>query len=230
MSDRDGGPGCNYYSDSEDLVWKDEYGNLHLKIDKMNGNWQSVSLESLDTFGYGTYTFNVKTDLTTLDKNTVFGMFLYEYVASSNNPDEIDIEITRWGHDFPKDSLINYEIYKSEKGGNGWKPTHNDGHHYKVQKASRNQRFSFKWTSNMIHFKSNNGLQDYAEFKYTGSGIPEPSGEQVHLNFWLNDKDDSDDQSEQCCGCANSWGVGDPPSDGQPQEVVIESVNFQPAN
>lgn len=227
VSNDDGGPGCNRYSDT--TVWKDGDGNLHLNIlkERRGGGWYCASLEALEAKGYGTYTFNVKSNLTRLDKNVVFGMFLYENVENSNNPDEIDIEITRWGENIPKDSLINYTIYKSNPGGNGWKPTANDGHHYKVKKPENQQQFSIRWTPDEIQFKANNG-QDYQEFTYDGSGIPEASDEKLHLNFWLNDKDDSDDENEQCCGCGQDKGVGDPPSDGQAQEVVIESVNYVP--
>lgn len=239
VSNDDGGPGCNYFSDSEDVVWKDDDDNLHLKIKKIDGEWHCASLETLEHLGYGTYNVEVVSDLSTLDKNVVFGMSLYEYVKYSL-PDEIDIEVTAWGEEknSRKDSMIDYTIFKSHPNPDpsdddreGYKPTQRYDPYYKLQNPSNQQTFSIRWTSDTVFFKTNNG-KDYAEFKYwsadPGEFIPNASEEKFNLNLWLNDKDDSDDTDENCCGCSNKRGVGDPPSDGQPQEVVIKSFDFVP--
>ena len=95
--------GCNL---SGSNVWKDSRGYLHLRITRKHVastrsyNWYGAQLQTDQCFHYGTYQWQVSTNVTRLDKNIVFGMFNYPAFPCAIGPDqtnEIDIEMARWG-------------------------------------------------------------------------------------------------------------------------------------
>lgn len=223
VNSNDGLPGCNHFSNNPSMVWQDKAGRLHLRIDSMNGHWQSTSVETLDSVGYGTYTFDVRTNLKTLDENVVLGLSAYaknEDLEGRKKGNEIGINISKSFGD--SSHMIHYDA----RSGRSSLRLNN----YKIQNPGNNHRFIFKWTPDSLYFKANNRLKDYAQHSFLDqSRIPESlSIEHMKMNFWLYDKDRSDNDNEQCCGCPAKRGVGDPPSDGKPQEVVIQSVHFKP--
>lgn len=99
------GPGDNYFSDSEDTVWVDEDGWLHLKIRKEGKlrKWVCSSIHSELPADYGIHRFYVVGDLAHLDKNVVLGLFLYQKDPEHiDKGSEFDIEFSTWG--LPKKS------------------------------------------------------------------------------------------------------------------------------
>lgn len=85
-----GGPGDNYWSDSEDNVWV-ENESLHMRITCRNGTWYCPELSTVDSLGYGNYSFTVESDLNALPDCVVLGGFTY-----LDDDNEIDIEFSRW--------------------------------------------------------------------------------------------------------------------------------------
>src|SRR5699024_439597 len=51
------GPGPNYFSDSNENVFVDNDGQLHLKITEKDNKWYCGSVEAVKSLGYGTYRF-----------------------------------------------------------------------------------------------------------------------------------------------------------------------------
>jgi len=90
------GPGPNYFSDSQNNVWVDSQGRLHLRITKVGGKWYCAEVISARSFGYGTYRFYLDSPVDALDSNAVVGLFTWSDDPAFNNR-ELDIEFGRWG-------------------------------------------------------------------------------------------------------------------------------------
>ena len=88
-----GGPGPNYWSDSEDSVWVDEHDRLHLKIRYENGVWRSAEIFTKYPMTYGRYVWEIESRYDQYDKSTVGGLFIYQ-----DDSHEIDIEFAKWGN------------------------------------------------------------------------------------------------------------------------------------
>jgi len=67
------GPGPNYFSDSEENVWVDERGRLHLKITYRDGRWNCARVELARHTGYGKYVFYVSSRPDSLDRQVGMG-------------------------------------------------------------------------------------------------------------------------------------------------------------
>lgn len=168
------GPGGNKFSNSNDNVWLDNEGKLHLKLVFKNGVWYCSEVRLLKSLGYGTYTFHVNSDLTTIDDNAVIGMFSY---LDDNN--EIDIEFSKWGID--SNSNAQFVVQPADKTGNIERFT--------IDKGQNSTQHSFEWRENFIRFESKIIKKDTSqilhEWRYTGESIPKESGERLKLNLWL---------------------------------------------
>jgi hypothetical protein len=197
------GPGPNYWTGNN--VWVDANGWLHLRISKnpSNNHWECAEISSQQSFGYGTYQWQIDGPIANLDKNIVLGLFDYSGI---DGRDEIDIEFARWGNSaWPN---LNYTIFP--KVGDAPAP------------ASYSQEFStpggtytthrFKRTSTSVVFKSLYGFQSgdtnlflTKTFNSPGTSISTKSMP-VLLNLW----------------CYN----GLAPSNGQSVEIVIHNFKF----
>lgn len=169
-----GGPGPNHWAASRSNIWVDDQGNLHLKIIKKGDKWYCSEIFLPQSLGYGEYTFEVSTNVETLDKNIVFGLFTYE-----TDSREIDIEFSKWGN---------------AANVSGW---------YSVQPPpfnSLNQKdfalnlsgilttHQIKWDSSEIYFRSDygHGMEHLiSHWTYKGANNPPAGKEKLHLNVWL---------------------------------------------
>jgi len=106
------GPGPNYWSDSEQSVWVDENGWLHLKIRKENGIWTCAEVYTKEPTCYGLHHFYTIGRLDNMDPNVVFAPFLYK-----DDLTEIDIEFSRWG-EANSPSNAQYVVQPFDKSGN----------------------------------------------------------------------------------------------------------------
>lgn len=174
-----GGPGPNSWSDSNENVWVDSTGSLHLKIRKSGNTWYCSEVYLKKSYGYGKYVFHVTSDVETYDPRIVVGFFTYE-----NDSREIDIEFSRWADNSnpagwytiqpPPYSAVNQHSFKLVLNGA-------TSIHY------------FDWKSDSIQFKStkpytfivppNDSL--ISEWTYTGVNNPPVGNERLHINFWL---------------------------------------------
>mgnify|MGYP000341885782 CR=1 FL=1 len=204
------GPGQNYFSDSEENVWVDEQGRLHLRITKGDdGKWYCAEVYTTEPLGYGEYVFYVTGRIDQMDKNVVLGLFNY-----LDDEHEIDIEICNgwmlyggnvlfavkpdilFGPDRSVDRF-NMNLDNSPESGKG-KSTH-----------------KFVWNRNSIFFKSIYG-HHYTQpensyiihnWCYTGENIPEPMGLKPHINLWLD--------------------KGNQPTDNEEIEIIIDRFEFR---
>lgn len=103
------GPGGNRFSSAAGDVFVDRDG-LHPTLTHRDGHRWSSEVVLLDRLGFGTYTFETRSRVDTLDANAVFGGFLWdpygdEETAPGNPHREIDFEDGRRGDpDDPRNS------------------------------------------------------------------------------------------------------------------------------
>ncbi len=212
-SGRKWGPGPNYFSGSNDNVWVDREGRLHLKITKRKNKWYCAEVYNTQTLGYGTYRFFIDGRPDQLDPNITLGLFTYDSIsddAEANNYREIDIEFAKWGNPNalnsqyvvqPYTNPSNIERFQTSLNGN--RSTH-----------------SFKWTPSEITFMSLHGhysdppspLEWYLikEWSYNGEDIPDTKNEKADINLWLME--------------------GMAPLDKQEAEIIITKFEFIPMN
>jgi len=198
-----GGPGPNYWSDSEQSVWVDGNGRLHLKLRNLGGTWYAAEVYSVERTRYGLHRFYVDAPLDSPDENVVFAPFLYQ-----DDEHEIDIEFTKWGNP----SNPNNAQYVVQ-------PWYHTGNLERFSLAL-NGTFSthyMDWRSSYIQFKSIHGHYQEPpdpgflinDWLYVGDDIPPEEGNlRIHMNLWLVG--------------------GNPPSDGQEVEVIIADADFPP--
>ena len=202
------GPGPNYFCDSNDVVWVDPNGHLHLKIAQKEGKWCCSEVIADASLGYGTYIFTVQGKVDLLDENIVLGLFTWDDTGNCNVAQyhyrEIDIEIARWG-DPCEPNNGQYVVQPWNTPGNR--------HRFNLDEHKAITHM-FTWQPDKICFLSYYGdfspvppKEDIIEcWSYTGSDIPPPGGENPRINFWF------------------VW--GNPPMNGQDAEVVIKSFQY----
>jgi len=199
------GPGRNYFYDSNDNVWVDTSGKLHLKIVNINNKWTCAEISSALRMGYGTYRFYIDSRLDNLDKYATLGLFTWSDFASVAGNREIDLEFTTWGDNSILPNNAQYVVQPYGVSGNMFR--------YTMDSTAPSIQ-SFLWEPSRIAFSSRNELGPLiSNWDYTKlSGIPVTKDERVHLNLWLN----------------NSSGTVPGPSSGQPVEIVISKFEFIP--
>jgi hypothetical protein len=172
------GPGPNYFSDSEDNVWVDAQGRLHLKIRQVEGKWQCSGVSLRRSLSYGKYTFYLASDVTDLDPNVVAGLFTY-----MNDNEEIDIEFSQWSD--PQNINAQFAVQPSYKEGNKVRFDY-------IPRANHLSTHFFDWKSDSITFGSRHGhsLEPEPEdeiysWTYSGENIPPDSNERLKINLWL---------------------------------------------
>ena len=165
-------PGPNNWAASSSNVWVDNDGNLHLKIIKDGDKWYCSEISSLESFGYGEYSFQVSTNVENLDKNVVLGLFTYE-----SDTKEIDLEFARW--DDNSNSVGWYVVQPS---------TADSRNNFKLNLSGDYSTHKFTWSPEGIFFQSFHGFStDYPinQWNYTGPNNPLEGNAKVHINFWL---------------------------------------------
>lgn len=170
-------PGPNAWSDSEDSVYVDRKGRLHLLIRYVHGTWKCAEVTSMDSFGYGTYRFQVTVPAAGLPDNAVAGFFVYE-----DDQNEIDIELSRWGN--MNGANLQYAVQPSSNPENR--------HRASFDAPGNTAVHSFAWRDSAIDYRSGYGTfenpgQSFADWTYSGPNNPAPGGDRLSLNLWLID-------------------------------------------
>lgn len=205
QSDNPVGPGPNYFSDAEDAVWVDGNGRLHLTIQQKDGHWISTEVYTQMSLGYGRYLFQTDSPIDQLDANAVLGLFTWDDFTPSTYYREIDIEFARWG-DAADPTNAQFVVQPWDQPDNLIR--------YTAVLTDTAATHSFDWQPDSITFFSVPGHtlnpapgDAFETWVYTDTTyIPAPATVNVHLNLWLIN--------------------GDPPSDGQPIEVIIEAFHL----
>ena len=204
------GPGNNnLFSDSDDTIWVDPQGRLHMKIIDRDGQWYNSELTIVDVLGYGDHVFQVVGRIDQLDINTVLGAFTWEYqlsyagLESNNLANEFDIEFSRWNN--PGTDIGQFVCQPWQAGDISryeFAPPTNQSittHAFNMQQTFVDCRAWYGSAAvpapgDIIH-----------TWNYTGIHIPDDESPRVHLNFWR---------------------IDGPPTDGQEQEFIFESFAF----
>jgi hypothetical protein len=196
-----GGPGPNYWSDSEHSVWIDENGWLHLKIREVDGRWYCSEVYTEFPTQYGVHSFYVIGRLDSLDMNIIAAMFLYK-----DDSNEVDIEFTKWGSQNPGYNS-QYAIQPWENPGNMVR--------FLMKLDGINTTHYFDWQPSEIKFKSIHEHYEHPpdssyiiyDWQYIGDDNPTEERElKVHINFWLYQ--------------------GEPPTDKKEVEIIIKDADL----
>ena len=167
------GPGPNYFSDSTNNVWVDAAGNLHLKITKQGGRWSCAEIVGPASLGYGTYRFEIESDLASLDRNVVLGLFTWSDAPVENHR-EIDIEFARWGSatNLPGQYVVQPYTDSRSIARFDWPKGIVDSTH------------SFLWNAGRVDFASS--VPGATLRTWSGTNlVPTPGDERPRLNLWL---------------------------------------------
>jgi hypothetical protein len=199
------GPGPNYFSDATNNVWTDTNGWLHLRLTHRTNAWQCAEIISARTFGNGNYRFELNSVADSLNPNVTLGLFTY-----SDDPAfadrEIDVECGRWQNaaDTNNAQFVVQPYYLA-----------NQLVRYRVPPGLADSTHLFIWETNRISWQSQTGAYSAAATNLIASyvfnnatNVPQSGDEAVHLNLWLIN--------------------GNPPTDSNEVEVIIQSFNFVP--
>jgi len=194
------GPGPNLFNDSLNNVFIDENGFLHLKITKFEDKWFCAEIYSVESFGYGTYIFELEPGFENIDKNIILGLFTY-----LDDYHEIDIEFSKWGLENNKNGQYVIQPYYKE----------DNIYRFDLNSNGDISIHSFTWCENYIKFHSEikdefNESIKTNQWIYCGEDNPKPSSERVHMNLWLMN--------------------GQAPSDNQECEIIIRKFQFISSN
>lgn len=139
------GPGPNVFSPRGASV---EHGRLHLRILNRDGRWSSAEVVSKESLGYGTYTFEVATNVARLDPRAVLGLFTWNDAPAFAHR-EIDIEISRWGDERNMNAQCVVQPYRLS------------GHTYRfdIPPTGTAARFSFVWKPDEVRCAVAAGLE-----------------------------------------------------------------------
>jgi hypothetical protein len=168
-------PGPNWFDC--DSAWVDAHGNLHLKIFNDAGKWRCAEVFSQESFGDGTYKFEVENSDDLLDPNVVLGMFTWDEFAPQYKNREMDIEIGRWG--VPFNDNAQYVIQPWDKSGHL--------HRFNIAPSDAETiTHLFDWGLGLVIFDSFYDI-DYPvqSWSYEGTDVPWPGCENIRINLWL---------------------------------------------
>ena len=193
------GPGPNVFSKANVSV--DASGSLHLRIakDVATGKWTTSEVIGPTSYGYGTYTFTVGSRVDQLDPNVVLGLFTWSDKAPYAHR-ELDVEVARWGSTTdPTNAQFVVQPYDVA----------NHLSRFATGSGSR-MVMQFTWRAGRVDFSARrlDTGATVASYTYSGTDVPKPGDERVHLNFWLFN--------------------GAAPTNALPAEVVVESFAFAP--
>jgi hypothetical protein len=162
-------PGPNAWSDDPANVWVDPQG-LHLAITNRGGQWYAAEAILNQSFGYGTYEFELENDPSQLDSNAVLGLFTYNYRDADFAHREIDIEFSPL-LGFTPGAAGHFTVQPFTRPGNT--------HDFAIS-APWSGTHSFEWRPDRIVFRSGGET-----WTYSGPDLPQAGGENVRINLWL---------------------------------------------
>jgi len=165
------GPGPNLFDPNGAFL--DADGNLHLRIARVNGKWQSSEVINQQSLGRGTYSWTIQGDLAALDQNAVLGLFTWNDDPAYNHR-EIDIEFARWGYaGDPTNGQFTVQPYSTD--ANLLRITQPTG----IPSSTH----SFTWKTSSVDFTSSSAQP--TAWTYDGPDVPQPGGENARMNLWL---------------------------------------------
>jgi len=195
-SDRGGQP--NSYDPSN--VWTDKNGYLHLRMEEHDGLWTCAEVSLTRSLGYGSYIFVVQ-DIGHFGPSAALGLYTNDDFRTDDIPDELDIELSRWG------------IADSKNAQYVVQPFYVPENVFRFTAPGGVLTHMLRWESGRASFKTVRGsgigpeAATISEDIFT-SGVPTPSKETVHMGLYSYRQSKSESQ--------------------QAVEVVIEKFEFLP--
>ena len=198
----------NHWSSSENNVWRDTQGRLHLKLTNAGGYWNCAEIYTQESFGYGEYIFWLDSRIDQLDQHVVAGLFTYRPPDGVN---ELDIEFTTWSNQFTDNSQ--YVVYGPKTNP---PPDFDWRNRFQTNLNGDCTSHRIKWNPFWVNFRSLHGHYFeppndsfiIAERTYDGISVSKHDYEKVHINLWL---------------------TGAPaPSNNQEVEIIISNFMFIP--
>ncbi|MBW2361817.1 MAG: hypothetical protein JRG84_12990 [Deltaproteobacteria bacterium] len=191
------GPGPNPFSQSEDHVWVDGSGRLHLTIVHYRNLWWSTEIVANDSLGHGKYVFSVLSRVDALDPNMILGLFTWDGDAPEHAYREIDFEFNpALAGVLGCDCLPGNGQYAIQPIAAGVCPGTSCAenlHRLDIDYsgASETTTHEMTWRADAIHFRSSYGdfpapaANTIETWSYSGADNPPPGGETVRMNLWL---------------------------------------------
>jgi len=174
------GPGPNVFAASSAAL--DASGALRLRVarDAASGAWACGEVVLAGgSLGYGTYTFDVATDVAALaaDAHVVLGFFTY-----ADDTHEIDAEFSAWGNASRGAANADFAVQPSAVAANL--------HTYAVPAGLALVRATIIWAPARASFavegaRAAGGAPWRAAWAREGASVPAPGREAVHMNLWL---------------------------------------------
>ena len=163
-----GGPGPNNWDNSAEAVFVDSDG-LHLTVGVHEGKWYSSEVYLPQSLGYGTYEFEIASDVSLVDTNLVGAVFLYE-----DDTHEIDVEFSRWAGEVGNKN-VQFVMQPFDVAGNMKRFMLNSGSGVMQKIIWEPKRVLFELVQNGLVMQ---------QWGYTGQNNFVPGKEKVHINFW----------------------------------------------
>ena len=167
------GPGPNVFAQSNAFV--DSSGYLHLRISKLNRRWTAGEVVLQQSLGYGTYEWELGTNVANLDPWAVLGLFTWNNDDASYFHREIDFEAARWGNSRDRTNA-QWVVQPWDVSGNLRRFTIGTA----VPSVVR-----FTWSATRVDFATLVGGNVVESWSYTGSYVPPAGGENTRMNLWL---------------------------------------------
>lgn len=214
-----GAPNYNKQFDPANVSSPDANGHVTLTLSNPTGK-STIGAEFNSTrhgFGYGTYSTTVEKDLSSLQKEVVWGC-LFTYDASvAPGYNEIDLcEASSWGG-----GSINNQVWPITQGHGYWFDASKGpgiGNDTAIFGVTDHPILTHRlvWAPNKLTFETFAG-EDHTGLllKRTvleGEKVPEPARETIHFNLWVTD------------------GGGGDPDHVKPEKVVVRDFSFVPAS
>jgi len=193
------GPGPNWFSDTDENVWLDSEGRLHMRITRRDDRWWCAEAVSGESFGHGRYTFVVEGGVADINENVVLGLFTWD-TNPEHHDREIDIEISRWCD--PENDAGQFVVQPYE--------TEDNLKRFPVPLGGEPSVQTWSWQKDRVDFliTGEGDGKVIQEWTYRGPDNPPPGNEKVRINLWLV--------------------RGMAPSDGNEMEVVLRRFAFEP--
>jgi len=192
-------PGPCAFSNSEQNVSLDSDG-LHLRTVQQADQWTCSEVVLDHSLGYGTYSWQIGNDLSSIDSNAVAAGFVYEDIGK-----EFDIEVSQAL--VPAPNGIQTVVQPYTTPGNLMR--------FPLP-ATTTSTNRIVWQPDHIQFTSWKGTTPYPpdpadvieSWTYTGADIPTAGSERMRFNVWM-------------------FG-GRPPATNAPSEMIVRSFTYQP--
>ncbi len=162
-------PGPNHWSDSDESVWVDDQGFLHLKVRKARGRWLAAEIHTPLPAEPFHLEVTTATPMRELDPNVVAGFFAYK-----DDSNEIDIELSEWGARGGFNTQFAVAPY-----GEG------DRHRFTAPSDVLEVVHVMDWRADRVALASRVGDRTLAEWRRAGPRFADRSGYRLHINLWL---------------------------------------------